>query len=281
MFPGIYGFTWSTGYLIFLGIFYSVVVVIVSTVVLALRRAFKDFRERKYEALLWKADFEDLPESMRNCRHELTGEYKHRVCHRAFDCRECEEHARLLAIQERGGQTSPVLPGEEARLFGLNLPMDRFYHRGHTWVKPQTDGTWVVGLDDFAQRLIGQPDAAELPAVGKEMTVNGPGWYLRKGKTRIRILSPTEGRVVATGGPQQEWFLKVKSERQKPDVRHLLTGQEVPAWMLREMERLQYGLASDGVSVNLADGGELVKNLPEGYPQADWDAVWGDAFLEP
>src|SRR6516225_7425562 len=76
----------------------------------------------------------DLPAADRACRHVLTGEFKCRECPNAFDCRQCETHARLIA------QHSPRL-AEEDEVFGMRFPADRFYHRGHTWARPESDGT--------------------------------------------------------------------------------------------------------------------------------------------
>ncbi len=281
MFPGIYGFSWSTGYLIFLSVFYTVVLVILTTLSIALWRAWRAFKKDQYETLLWEADFEDLPQSARCCRHELTGEYRHRICQRAFDCRGCEEHARLMAA--RAAEEHEVLDEERssAGIYGLDFPLDRIYHRGHTWVKPKTDGTVTVGLDAFAAHLIGKPDQVDLPRVGRKLKVNGPGWKVRKGNQVIRILSPVEGEVVATGRADQGWYLKLRLSEKGCDLRHLLCPEEIQPWMLRELERLQFSLAPEGVRLSLADGGELMEDLPKHYPQADWDMVYGNVFLQP
>ena len=73
MFPGVYGFTWDAGNLIFLGLFFCVAVVIASTVTLAAVRAARDLRRHREEAIRWQEDFHDLPEPLRRCRHELSG----------------------------------------------------------------------------------------------------------------------------------------------------------------------------------------------------------------
>jgi hypothetical protein len=37
---------------------------------------------------------------------------------------------------------------------------------------------------------------------------------------------------------------------------------------------------SIGIGMSLADGGVPVEDLSQGYPEADWDTVLGDMFLE-
>ena len=48
---------------------------------------------------------------------------------------------------------------------------------------------------------------------------------------------------------------------------------------MREMERLQYALAPDGMGSSLADGGEMVPEMWKQAPDVDWDGVWGEMFL--
>src|SRR5579862_2950379 len=122
---------------IFLGIFYAVLAVIAGTLSVSLSRAARDFRARRTEAIAWQATFPDLPARERTCRHQFTGEFKHRTCDQAFDCRECQTHAALIA--KRPPEAAP--PPRETELWGMEFPLDRFYHRGHAWAHPEPDGT--------------------------------------------------------------------------------------------------------------------------------------------
>jgi glycine cleavage system H lipoate-binding protein len=276
MFPWVYEFHWSPYHIIFLGIFFTVVLVIASTVGMAVWRSYRSFKLRKAEAIQWEAEFEDLPEVARVCRHELTGEVKHRTCHNGLDCRTCATHPDFLAAYNPEAQPTPF----DNTVQGFAMPLDRRYHRGHTWVKKEDDGTCTIGLDDFAARLIGEPDAVELPKVGAELSVNGTGWFMKKQDAKLRILSPVNGHVIQQGTPDKGWFLKVRADDSEEGTRHLLRGAEVRPWIMREMERLQYTLPGDGVGMSLADGGELMPEMWKQNPKADWDGVWGEMFLE-
>jgi glycine cleavage system H lipoate-binding protein len=276
VFPFIYEYQWTPTHMIFLGTFFSVVLVIVATVSLALVRAYTAFRKRHHEAIQWEADFEDLPIAARVCRHQITGEVTERTCHSAFDCRSCAVHPTFLA--HRAPTLSPA--GTEESMFGVAMPLDRYYHRGHAWVKYEGDGMYTIGLDDFGSRMIGTPDAVELPAVGASLAANGNGWLLRKGVASLRILSPIDGVVIRTGSVQHGWFLKVRSGEPGVGTRHLLRGEEVRPWVMRELDRLQLAVTSDGIGMSLADGGELVPDMWKQAPQVDWDGVWGQMFLQ-
>lgn len=275
MFPGIYDFRWDAGHIIFLGVFYSVLAVVLTTMALALRRALASFRGQRVESLRWHADFDDLPSELRRCRHELTGETASRECPNGFDCRHCTEHPQFVA---RG--MAPVDAGEPF-IAGFELPSDRLYHRGHTWVRPEADGTLTVGLDDFATRLIGTPKSVRLPAIGTLLKANGMGWKAKRHGVDVRILAPIDGEVVATGSAEEGWYLKVKPAPSGIDTRHLLSPAEAKGWMLREVERLQIALAPEAVGATLADGGTPLADLSTAIPREKLDDVYGMVFLHP
>ena len=266
-------------HIVFLGLFYTVLAVLSATVALSLFRAAQDFRARRAEAICWQATFPDLPARERVCRHEFTGEFPNRTCDKAFDCRECQTHAALVA--NRPSDAAP-LPREarQGDVFGLEFPLDRFYHRGHAWAHPQPDGTVTVGLDALGARLVAEPDAIELPAVGSHIQTNGAAWHVRKRGADVRILSPLDGEVVATSDSQNGWYLKVKPDGGQLDARPLLRGAEIRPWIAREMERLQSALAPANQAPTMADGGVPVDDIAASYPKADWDAVCAEIFLE-
>ncbi len=274
MLPWNYGFHWSAGTIIFLGAFYTVLVVVATTLLSAAWRSYRALARQQVEEIRWHSDFHDLTPADRACRHVLTGEFKNRECPNAFDCRECETHAKWV---ERHPVQQPA--EREDDIFGMAFPLDRFYHRGHTWAKMEPDGTVTVGLDELGKRLLGTPDRVELPRPGDHVETNGTAFRVHKREADVRVLSPVDGKVVETGGPEQGWYLKVAP--QDFNLTHLLRGTEVKPWLMREMERLQLALSMEGAAPTLADGGVPVDDIPSGYPRADWDAVCGEMFLQP
>lgn len=255
-------------HLIFMGAFYSVLAVVAATLLFALWRSKRAMPH--VEEICWHSDFHDLPASDRVCRHVLTGELRRRECPNAFDCRTCQTHARMKKAD------APVQIEEE--VFGMSFPLDRFYHRGHTWARVEPDGAVTVGLDELGKRLIGAPDAVDLPAPGVRVHANGTAFRVKKRDADVRILSPIDGAVIETGGADRGWYLKVRPDNL--DVTHLLRGSEIRPWMMREMERLQLALSAEGAPT-LADGGVPVADIAASYPKTDWDAVCGEMFLHP
>lgn len=261
MLPNVYGFQWSAGHLIFLGAFFVVATVIAITLVMALVRSLRHGGHR-LETIRWKSEFGDLPERDRACRHQFDGRLPGRVCGNAFNCRECTRHAEIAP--------DPVAAE----------PRERYYHRGHTWVQPQPDGTVLVGLDELATSLTGRPERLDLPSPGAKVQVNGTAWRMGRNGASARVLSPVDGTVAEAGGPDRGWYLKICPDN--PDFRHLLRGREARAWLQREMDRMGTLLPAPAlVGPTMADGGELVEDAAKAMPEADWDAVWGGLFLQP
>lgn len=273
MFPGIDGFHWTVGHIVFLSLFFVVVVTILSTVASAAWRTTRDFRTHRATDLCWKSNFAELPESDRRCRHELAGRVISRTCDNAFDCRHCDKYSQFAVLPATGLATD----------LGLSYPGDRFYHRGHTWVKPAEDGTLMIGLDALAEHLVGNPDEIKLPETGTELEVNQTAWHMKKNGNEIEVRAPIEGTVVTVGGPADGWYLRIRPRldaRDPKTLRHLLRGPEVHGWLSRESERLQVQLRAPNTPPALADGGVLMPGLMDAVPEADWDSVLSDTFLE-
>ncbi len=260
---------------IFLGIFYAVLAVIAATLSVSLSRAAHDFRARRTEAIAWQATFPDLPARDRMCRHQFTGEFKNRTCDHAFDCRECQTHAALIA--KRPPEAAPV--PQETELCGLEFPLDRFYHRGHAWAHPEPDGTVAVGLDPLGAAMLANPDAIDLPAAGSAIQVNGPAWLVRKRGVTVRILAPVDGEVVETGGSEKGWYLRIKPAGGQADLRHLLHGAEIRPWITREIERIHAAVAPAGQALTMADGGAMVPDVATAVPEGAFENLCGTIFL--
>lgn len=273
MFPGIDGFHWTLGHVLFLGLFFAVALTILFTVASAAWRTRRDFRSDRAIDLWWRSQFAELPVSDRRCRHELAGRVLSRTCDNAFDCRHCEKYSQFAVLPATGNVGS----------LGLNYADDRYYHRGHTWVKLGEDGTVTVGLDGLAAHLVGSPDSESLPELGQELEVNQTAWRMKKNGREIEVRAPLEGTIIGVGGTDQGWYLKIRPRldvREATTLRHLLHGPEVHGWLSRELERLQLQLRTRNTAPALADGGVLMPDLMNVVPDADWDAVLGDTFLQ-
>jgi hypothetical protein len=149
----------------------------------------------------------------------------------------------------------------------MAFPLDRFYHRGHTWAHPENDGTVTIGLDDWARGCSAKRMrwSCRKPGLASRRTARRSACASRDAD--VRVLSPVDGEVVETGGADSGWYLKVKpGSNGEAAFRHLLRGAEIRPWMLREMERLQLALTAEGAAPALADGGVPVNDIAAATP---------------
>ena len=165
------------------------------------------------------------------------------------------------------------------------------FHQGHTWAADGDGDLVTVGLDDFAARLLGTPDAVTLPAVGASVRQGGPGWQVRAGDRTLPMVSPVEGTVVAVNravldAPQRAtddpygagWLLKVRPANRQVTLRNLLSGELAAAWMQQAAERLR-ALPAGGVGAVMPDGGEPVRGFGRALGPEEWEAVSREFFL--
>jgi hypothetical protein len=274
MFPWNYGFVLDKGHIIFLGVFYTVVLVVIGTLLVAALRTLRDMRRNRASSLVWHADFEELPRSERPCRHAFTGELPGRVCEFAFECGQCEKH-HSLAMHD----FPELLPGVIDDSLGIEIPLDRYYDRSHIWARPESDGSFTLGLDEIARRVAAHPETIELPEPGKRLAARSEAWKMRVNGTVIRVRAPFDCQVVETSESGKPWRLRVMA-LPGASFTHLLRGVEVSRWMMRELERLQVMVATAAAGPSLADGGIPVDDFARACPQADWSAITAAMFLE-
>lgn len=233
MLPWNYGFEWNAGHMIFLGAFYTVLAVVAATVANATLRSRRVLQARHAGDIRWKSDFHDLPPRDRVCRHVLTGEFRSRECPNAFDCRQCETHAKLLEHHPQAPSSPTRKRGREqsVELLGMTFPLDRFYHRFHTWAHLEPDGSVTIGLDDFGRRVL-NGGTLDLPQPGAHIRANATEFIGHTADAEVRIPSPINGEVIETGGPDRDWLLRVHPD--SLDFTHLLRGAEIRPWLLWE-----------------------------------------------
>jgi hypothetical protein len=82
---------------------------------------------------------------------------------------------------------------------------------------------------------------------------------MQKSGSSVLVLSPVEGVVLETAGPESEWYLKVQPT--DTGTTHLLCGAEVQPWVEGELAKLEV----------------LMKSARS--PEARWDMVLAGIFL--
>jgi glycine cleavage system H lipoate-binding protein len=186
---------------------------------------------------------------------------------------------RYMYRPREGGAPARIAPSGVTR---FRVPEGLFYHQGHGWLRPEPGAIGVVGMDDFARKLIGNVDAVELPAVGTRLAQGEKGWSLVVDSERIPMLSPVAGEVVEVNREVQQspgilrqdpygkgWLLKVRSSKVASNTRNLLSGNLARAWMENALDNL-HPLPGESVGPVLQDGGLPVDGIARVLGGAEW-----------
>jgi glycine cleavage system H lipoate-binding protein len=198
---------------------------------------------------------------------------------------------RRRAAREAAARATPEASLEPVWVAGYQLPENLYYHRGHTWARPIGKDTVVVGLDDFARRLLGPARAVRLPAVGDWLRQGDRGFAVKVDGRAAEFLAPVEGEVVevntelrgkptlATDDPYgRGWVAKVRAAGLAGNLRNLLTGRLARRWLEDSREALELRLMALSGSV-LQDGGEPIADFAKHLPVEEWKRLVGEFLL--
>ncbi len=77
------------------------------------------------------------------------------------------------------------------------IPADLKYTKSHEWVKPEEDGTVLMGITDHAQDLLGDMVYVEPPEVGNEVEAEDVCAVVESVKAASDVYSPISGEIIA------------------------------------------------------------------------------------
>jgi glycine cleavage system H lipoate-binding protein len=205
---------------------------------------------------------------------------------------------RYLAI--RGGESGEARRATEL-VEWFRVPGEVHFHQGHGWVKPGNGDLVSVGLDDFAQKLVGRVDSIDLPPVGSRLAQGEKGWVLRTGDHAIPMLSPLDGEVVAVNeeaarSPEivnedpfgKGWLLRVRPARLAANRTNLLTGRLARRWTEEALHGLRSTMGGSlgplyqdgGTTLPVyQNGGAALLGIARAMHGEGWEAKVKEQFL--
>jgi glycine cleavage system H protein len=104
----------------------------------------------------------------------------------------------------------------------MNLENDRKYTSSHEWILDLGNGSYRVGLSDFAQHALGDIVFIDLPQVGDAVSAETSLGDIESVKAVSEVLSPVSGTVAAVNeelsavpesinaDPYGAWLIEVK-----------------------------------------------------------------------
>jgi glycine cleavage system H lipoate-binding protein len=197
---------------------------------------------------------------------------------------------RFLRVPARAGMEA-VRRAMASVAQWFSIPEDLYYHQGHSWVMPQGAELVKVGLDDFAQRLVGSTNKISLPKVGSRIAQGDVGWKLDIDSKTIDMLSPVTGDVVAVNKDivrnpllinqdpyGKGWLMMVKPDNQRATVKNLLSGKLATAWMEKTADALRERMGGE-LGVVYQDGGLPVSGIAKALAPDAWDTMASEFLL--
>ncbi|HET9531589.1 MAG TPA: hypothetical protein VFQ92_14625 [Blastocatellia bacterium] len=199
-----------------------------------------------------------------------------------------EEEARQLA-----NRLAPTYEFEK-----VSAPSDVFLDTGHTWVHVAPTGRADVGLDSFAQKIIGRIDAVVLPEVGKEVHRGDMLFAVCQGNRRAAFASPVDGIVTSVdknlawhpetiqSDPYNEgWVCSLAPRNLSQDLKQLRLADDANTWLKDELYRFQEFFAArplDDTKLGqvLQNGGRPDGGVLELMDEATWKQ-FNEVFLRP
>lgn len=191
----------------------------------------------------------------------------------------------------RARSARQVIPRPASWSNWFRLPEEVFYHQGHTWAVPEGPDLVKVGVDDFAQHLLGEPSSVALPRVGGRVEQGNAGWQLGFDSQTIDLLSPVAGEVVdineaVVGSPAlvnqdpygEGWLMKIRAPRLQAELRNLLSGRLARAWLEQTVDSLRRRTAGTA-GVVLQDGGLPVAGIARNLSAENWHEIARDFLL--
>jgi glycine cleavage system H protein len=181
---------------------------------------------------------------------------------------------------------------------GMSAPSDVFLDDGHTWVRLRPSGLTDVGIDSFAQRLIGRIDGLVMPEVGKEVHRGDVLFSVRQDNHRAAFASPVDGVVTSVdkelpwhpemiqNNPFKEgWVCSIKPKNLASNLKLMHIADEAGTWLKDEAKRFQDFFAArplENMQLGqvLQDGGEIAGGVLEFTDDETWKQ-FNEIFLRP
>lgn len=249
-----------------------------------LKEAGKTGQGSRWKIVPWKEALRRFPVSKRPCIHYMKNRIGYRLCTNNYRCGDCEFDQYFEDQYTVHTVVKPVL---ELEVESIKIPQGYYFHRGHTWMKVEEGNSALVGIDDFALRVLGPGDSIVAPLLGKEVKQESRAVSLKRGKKIADFLSPVTGVVTAVNQNVRKhadlasrepysdgWVIRVEASDLRKDLKNLMIHRETNKFMKSEV-RLLYKMIEDLNGPLAADGGMLAEDIFGNLPGLSWEKLTG------
>jgi glycine cleavage system H lipoate-binding protein len=240
----------------------------------------------------WKNEGQEQQAEIRllKCIWMMSGTVTFKLCDRDYDCEHCAFYQAWLETKEdrcKAGETETHRhrAGHDGTAFQLppgnneNIG-DVFLHPGHLWARVEEQGKVRIGLDDFAQRLVGRIYNVRFPAAETRISNGSACWWIVHAAGETKVPIPIRGTLekgneklmvspsLINQDPYGEgWALYVRPDNLESSLKEFHYGEQARAWSEQEYSRLNQEIAkltehsSVDLGTTLPDGGRPFENF--------------------
>jgi glycine cleavage system H protein len=205
----------------------------------------------------------------------LAGVVDYKLCDRNLDCERCPFDLSLKGGEAKAGSRLETIPAHsplEVQSFELKDAV--FYHPSHVWASVEDKGNIRIGLDNFAQSLIGRVYNVSLPHEGLKIERGKYYWTVTHKAGETRLVVPLSGTVLEVNWKLKQfpsllnrdpfgsgWAFIIKPTDLKTGLGDLFYGPRAVKWHGAEMDRLYSAASELSNSCALPDGGRFTKDF--------------------
>jgi CheY-like chemotaxis protein len=177
--------------------------------------------------------------------------------------------------------------GAEQSKHVFNVPAGLFISREHVWLCVEMTGVVRLGLDDFAQKMIGEVKSISLPKFKTKVKKGEPLFTVRINSHSLTFPSPVSGEVTSVNTKLAEhpgminlkpyesgWVCCVDAATLTKDLQDLMIGADAVSWYQDEFDKLQENI---GQLEKVGGNGKETKD--GGHSEEVISAAFSKSFL--
>jgi glycine cleavage system H lipoate-binding protein len=188
------------------------------------------------------------------------------------------------------------LPASDDFIQGeFSIPGGVFIAKNHTWVSMNQEGIAKVGIDDFAQKLIGKITSLEFPNLGMSVKAGQPLFTIRQGSRTVTFSSPVSGKVSQVNTLLQDnldaleitpyernWVCALDAENLDSEIKEMTIGKSAVAFFQDDIEKFKSMfmelLKSEKKSDEYYEDGLFVGQLGD-LADVNWNKIIAEFFV--
>ncbi len=234
-----------------------------------------------------------IPQNDTRCIWMLAGVISYKLCRNNYNCHSCD-FDRVMRNKSVHGKPVPAqsVPGASKVIHrkdinGLTVPDYYFYHPSHLWIRIEKSGKIRIGMDDFAQNVLGRISKIEFQQI--DIIEKGEKFINVSGENIDTVFEiPFSGKIIENNNvlrtnPEiinhdplnQGWITQIKPDRLTRALSNLLYGNEVVSWYRGELKKLTAQLTGKP-DIPDATIDELLTNIKDGTPDENLKTFFTD-----